>query len=132
MWRLPLAWALTVGVRGLGHDRLHVFAWLPTLLVDTAGVTPAAAGALLSLFAAMGLPASLARSLLVVRYNATRALFRRRGRRRALAGIAGLSSWLPSLGAALALLGLGIAAVFPLTLGAARPARRARTRAPSR
>ncbi len=75
MWRLPLAWALMVGFTVSGTLAYTSFAWLPTLLVDTAGVSPAAAGALLSLFAAMGLPASLLVPVLVVRYNATRALF---------------------------------------------------------
>ncbi|WP_091704724.1 CynX/NimT family MFS transporter [Microbacterium sp. cf046] len=75
MWRLPLAWALAVGFLAAGSIAYTSFAWLPQLLVDTAGVTPAAAGALLSLFAAMGLPASLLVPLLVTRYNATRVLF---------------------------------------------------------
>ena len=75
MWRLPLAWALVVGFAVSGVLAYTAFAWLPTLLVDIAGVSPATAGALLSLFAAMGLPASLLVPLLVVRYNATRALF---------------------------------------------------------
>ena len=75
MWRLPLAWALAVGFLAAGTMAYTLFAWLPQLLVDTAGVSPAAAGALLSLFAAMGLPASLVVPLLVTRYNATRVLF---------------------------------------------------------
>ena len=75
MWRLPLAWALTVGFTVSGVIAYTSFAWLPTLLHDTAGVSPAAAGALLSLFAATGLPSSLLVPVLVVRYNATRALF---------------------------------------------------------
>ena len=75
MWRIPLAWALAVGFLAAGTIAYTSFAWLPQLLVDTAGVTPAAAGALLSLFAAMGLPASLVVPLLVTRYNATRVLF---------------------------------------------------------
>ena len=62
MWRLPLAWALTVGFTVSGVLAYTSFAWLPTILVDTAGVTPAAAGALLSLFAAMGLPSLAARA----------------------------------------------------------------------
>jgi len=59
MWRLPLAWALAVGFLAAGTVAYVSFAWLPQLLVDIAGVTPATAGALLALFAAMGLPASL-------------------------------------------------------------------------
>jgi CP family cyanate transporter-like MFS transporter len=75
MWRLPLAWALAVGFLAAGSIAYTGFAWLPQILVDTAGVTPAAAGALLALFAAMGLPASLLVPLLVSRLHATRALF---------------------------------------------------------
>ena len=89
MWRLPLAWALAVGFLAAGTIAYTSFAWLPQLLVDTAGVTPAAAGALLALFAAMGLPASLLVPLLVTRYNATRALFGV-AVTTGLAGIAGL------------------------------------------
>jgi CP family cyanate transporter-like MFS transporter len=64
-----------VGFLAAGTIAYTSFAWLPQLLVDTAGVTPAVAGALLSLFAAMGLPASLLVPLLVTRYQATQALF---------------------------------------------------------
>lgn len=75
MWRLPLAWALAVGFLAAGAVAYVSFAWLPQLLVDIAGVTPATAGALLALFAAMGLPASLLVPILVARYHATRILF---------------------------------------------------------
>ena len=75
MWRLPLAWALAVGFLAAGTIAYVSFAWLPQLLVDITGVTPATAGALLALFAAMGLPASLLVPLLVTRYHATRLLF---------------------------------------------------------
>ncbi|WP_127473712.1 CynX/NimT family MFS transporter [Microbacterium sulfonylureivorans] len=75
LWRLPLSWALVVGFTAAGVLAYTSFAWMPAILVDIAGVTPAAAGALLSLFAAMGLPSSLLVPVLVVRYNATRALF---------------------------------------------------------
>ena len=75
MWRMPLAWALMVGFAVSSTLAYTSFAWLPKILVDTAGVTPAAAGVLLSLFAAMGLPASLVVPLLITRWHATRALF---------------------------------------------------------
>lgn len=75
MWRIPLAWGLVVGFMGAGTIAYAMFAWLPKILVDTAGVTPAGAGALLALFAGMGLPASLLVPLLVTRYHATRVLF---------------------------------------------------------
>lgn len=75
MWRLPMAWALAVGFLAAGTIAYTFFAWLPLLLMDTAGVSPVEAGALLSLFAAMGLPAALLVPLLVTRLHATRALF---------------------------------------------------------
>jgi len=115
MWRLPLAWALAVGFLAAGTVAYTSFAWLPQLLVDTAGVTPAAAGALLSLFAAMGLPASLLVPLLVTRYHATRVLFAVA----VLTGFTGLAGLLFAPQAApwlwVALLGLE-PLLFPLTL----------------
>ena len=75
MWRLPIAWALLVGLAVSSTLAYTAFAWLPTILVDIAGVTPAVAGVLLALFGFMGLPASLAVPLLVTRAHATRALF---------------------------------------------------------
>jgi CP family cyanate transporter-like MFS transporter len=75
MWRIPLAWALLVAFAVSSTIAYTSFAWMPKMLVDIAGVTPATAGALLSLFGFMGLPASLVVPLLVTRHNATRALF---------------------------------------------------------
>ncbi|WP_426323027.1 CynX/NimT family MFS transporter [Microbacterium sp. E-13] len=75
MWRVPLAWALLVAFAVSSTIAYTSFAWLPSLLVDTAGVSPTTAGVLLSLFAFMGFPASLAVPLLVSRWHATRLLF---------------------------------------------------------
>lgn len=75
MWSIPLAWAILAGFAVSGILAYTSFAWLPSILVDIAGVSPAVAGALLSLFAAMGLPASLLVPVLVVRHGATLALF---------------------------------------------------------
>ena len=73
--RLPLAWSLAI-VFGTSSTMAYVsFAWMPTIVMDQAGVSPATAGLLLSLFAAMGLPASLVVPVLVVRFQATRPLF---------------------------------------------------------
>ncbi|AZH77401.1 MULTISPECIES: CynX/NimT family MFS transporter [Microbacterium] len=75
LWRLPLAWALAL-VFGTSSTMAYVsFAWLPTMLVDIGGVTPATAGFLLSLFALIGLPCSMLVPILVVRFQATRPLF---------------------------------------------------------
>ncbi|WP_226533764.1 MFS transporter [Microbacterium paraoxydans] len=75
LWRLPLAWSLAL-VFGASSTMAYVsFAWMPTMLVDIGGVTPATAGFLLSLFALIGLPCSLLVPILVVRFQATRPLF---------------------------------------------------------
>jgi CP family cyanate transporter-like MFS transporter len=115
MWRLPLAWALVVGFTVSGVLAYTSFAWLPTLLHDEAGVTPAAAGALLSLFAAMGLPSSLLVPVLVVRFHATRTLFGVA----VVSGLAGISGlvFAPQAAPWLWVVLLGIAPLlFPLTL----------------
>ena len=75
LWGLPLAWALMVGFAVSATFAYTSFAWLPTILVDIAGVSPAAAGVLLSLFALIGLPCSLVVPALVQRYHATPVLF---------------------------------------------------------
>ncbi|WP_438354585.1 MFS transporter [Microbacterium sp. CJ88] len=115
LWRLPLVWALTTAFAVSGVLAYTSFAWLPRILVDVAGVTPATAGALLSLFAAMGFPSSLLVPVLVVRANATRALFAVA----VITGLAGVGGLLlapagaPLLWVAL----LGVAALlFPLVL----------------
>ncbi len=115
MWRLPLAWAL-MGLFAVSGIVAYVcFAWLPALLVDTAGVTHAQAGALLSLFAAMGLPASLAVPVLVARYRAV-PLLSGIAIAAGFAGIAGLL-WAPSAATWLWVALLGLAPLlFPLTL----------------
>ncbi|MGA7149541.1 MAG: MFS transporter [Microbacterium sp.] len=115
MWRLPLAWALVVAFSVSGVLAYTAFAWLPLLLEDVAGVSPAAAGALLSLFAAVGLPASLLVPLLVVRFHATRALFGVA----VVAGLAGIAGLLfaPQAATWLWVVLLGTAPLlFPLTL----------------
>ena len=115
MWRLPLVWALTVIFVVSGTLAYTSFAWLPTLLVQTAGVSNAEAGALLSLFAFMGLPASLAVPVLVSRYNAIVPLFTVA----VLSGLAGIAGLLFAPAAATWLwVGLlGTAPLFfPLTL----------------
>ncbi|MFS0895189.1 MFS transporter [Microbacterium sp. 179-I 3D3 NHS] len=115
LWRLPLAWALAL-VFGTSSTMAYVsFAWLPTLLVDIGGVTPATAGFLLSVFGLIGLPCSLIVPILVVRYQATRPLFFVA----VVGGLVGLGGFLVAPTAALALwvciFGL-TAIMFPLSL----------------
>jgi len=115
MWRIPLVWALTVTFVVSGTLAYTAFAWLPTILVQTAGVSNAEAGALLSLFGFMGLPAALAVPVLVSRYRAIAPLFAI-GVVSGLAGIAGLI-FAPATATWLWIALLGIAPLFfPLTL----------------
>ncbi len=72
IWRSPTAWTLAV-VFGLPSFHAYaVFAWLPQLLVDSAGVSRINAGALLALFGIMGLPAALIVPVLVIRLHNVR------------------------------------------------------------
>lgn len=73
-FRSPLAWALMITFAVSGFNAYALFAWLPLILQETAGSSPAEAGALLSLFAAMGLPAALAVPVLAARDGAVRLL----------------------------------------------------------
>lgn len=72
--RSPIAWALTAIFAVSSLNAYVLFAWLPTILHDIAGTGHAEAGALLSLFAAMGLPASLVVPLIAARYGRIRLL----------------------------------------------------------
>jgi len=117
LWRLPLAWALTTGFAVSAVLAYTSFAWMPQLLVDLSGVTPATAGAILSVFAVMSLPTSLVVPLVAARLGAAgiRAMF---GMSvllglTALGGLAFLPEVAPWLWVAL----LGLATLlFPLTL----------------
>ncbi|OZB86298.1 MFS transporter [Microbacterium sp. 13-71-7] len=75
MPRIPLAWALAAVFATSSTMAYASFAWLPTILVQYEGVSAQAAGPLLSLFAFIGLPASLVVPLLVVRFRATTPLY---------------------------------------------------------
>lgn len=65
--RSPLGWALMIVFAVGGFNAYAAFAWLPTILADIAGTPPAEAGALLALYAAMGLPASVLVPVLAAR-----------------------------------------------------------------
>lgn len=67
VWHAPIAWALAVVFAASSLNAYAMFAWLPQILHDVAGTAPAEAGALLSLYAAMGIPASLLVPLLAAR-----------------------------------------------------------------
>jgi CP family cyanate transporter-like MFS transporter len=115
LWRLPLAWALAFVFAASSSMAYASFAWMPAMLVDIGGVSPATAGFLLSVFAAVGLPCSMLVPVLVVRFQATRPLFFFA----AGAGIVGLLGLLVAPRAALALwvVIFGLTAImFPLSL----------------
>jgi CP family cyanate transporter-like MFS transporter len=58
VWKTPVAWGIAVFLGTTGMSTYVLFAWLPTLLTDS-GSSPATAGAMLSLYAAVGVPAAL-------------------------------------------------------------------------
>jgi CP family cyanate transporter-like MFS transporter len=87
--RIPLVWALSATFATSSTMAYVSFAWLPSVFIDIGGVDAATAGLLLSLFAAIGLPASLLVPMLVVRMQATRPLVLV-GSIGGLAGLAGL------------------------------------------
>ncbi|KQM83978.1 CynX/NimT family MFS transporter [Agromyces sp. Leaf222] len=70
----PIAWALATIFAVSSVNAYVMFAWLPSIVTDVAGVTNAQAGALLSLFAAMGLPAALLVPVVAARYDRVRTL----------------------------------------------------------
>ncbi|MEV1130908.1 MFS transporter [Agromyces sp. NPDC049794] len=72
--RSPLAWAVTILFMVSGFNAYALFAWLPSILGDIAGTSPAESGALLSLFAAMGLPAGLVVPIIAARHGRVRLL----------------------------------------------------------
>lgn len=67
VWRSPLAWAMAVLFAVSSLNAYAMFAWLPQILHDVAGVPPLDAGALLSVYAGMGIPAGLLVPLLASR-----------------------------------------------------------------
>ncbi|MGD8195907.1 MFS transporter [Herbiconiux sp. P18] len=67
LFRSPIAWSLMLVFALTSVNAYAMFAWLPSLLVDLAGVTDAQSGALLSLFSVMGLPAALIVPVLAAR-----------------------------------------------------------------
>ena len=67
VWRSSLAWAMMLLFAVSSLNAYAMFAWLPQILHDVAGVPPLDAGALLSVYAGMGIPAGLLVPLLASR-----------------------------------------------------------------
>ena len=55
-WRSPTAWAVGLVLAVSSITGYAMYAWMPVILIDIAGVTPTQSGALLALFAGIGLP----------------------------------------------------------------------------
>lgn len=74
VWRSPLGWALT-GLFAVSALNVYVmFAWLPSILTEIAGVSTATAGILLAVYSVVGLAPSLVIPLLAVRLRSVRGL----------------------------------------------------------
>lgn len=67
IWRSPVAWSCAVVFSSSAFNAYAMFAWLPEILQDIAGADSYTAGALLSLYAIAGFPASIVVPLLAVR-----------------------------------------------------------------
>ena len=91
LWALPTTWALVIGFAVSSGTAYTAFAWLPQILVDVAGVAPAEGGALLSLFALMGLPCSLLVPVAVARFRSAVGLLFAVAITAGLSGLAGLA-----------------------------------------
>lgn len=59
IWGSSIAWAITIVFAVSAVNAYAMFAWLPQLLIQTAGVSAAEAGTLLSLYAAVGVPTAI-------------------------------------------------------------------------
>lgn len=65
--RSPMTWAVTVIFATSSINAYSMFAWLPTIARDLAGMDPHEGGTLLAVFGFMGLPAALLVPMLAVR-----------------------------------------------------------------
>jgi CP family cyanate transporter-like MFS transporter len=67
IWHSKIAWASAVVFAASSFNAYALFAWLPEILADRAGVGPFAGGALLSLYGLAGFPSGIIIPLLAVR-----------------------------------------------------------------
>ncbi len=67
IWHSKVAWAIAIAFVSSSFSVYALFAWLPELLVQTAGVTPIQAGALLALNSVVGAPSAILLPLLTIR-----------------------------------------------------------------
>jgi CP family cyanate transporter-like MFS transporter len=62
-----VAWAIGLSFAVSSLNAYALFAWLPSILVDIAGLNPVSSGAMLAVYSIMGLPAGLVIPLLAAR-----------------------------------------------------------------
>jgi CP family cyanate transporter-like MFS transporter len=67
LFRSPVAWAVMMTFAISSINVYAAFAWLPSLLVETAHVSPGAAGGLLALYGIIGVPSALLVPLIAAR-----------------------------------------------------------------
>ncbi|GAA3894399.1 MFS transporter [Leifsonia kafniensis] len=67
IWGSSIAWAITIVFAVSALNAYAMFAWLPQLLIQSAGASAAEAGTMLSLYAAMGIPAAILIPVLAAR-----------------------------------------------------------------
>ncbi len=67
LFRSPVAWAIMITFSVSSINVYAAFAWLPSLLVDTAHVSAGSAGSLLALYAIVGFPCALVIPAIAVR-----------------------------------------------------------------
>jgi len=67
IWGSSIAWAIAVVFAMSSLNAYAFFAWLPQLLIDTAGVSAGQAGTLLAVYAGMGIPCALVIPVLTAR-----------------------------------------------------------------
>lgn len=113
--RVPQTWALVITFAVNSSVAYGMFAWMPAILIDTAGVDAATAGGLLALFSFMGLPVALIVPVLVARLRRT-APFYAVAVVSGLAGVAGLL-FAPAAAPALWVVLIGLPPLmFPMVL----------------
>jgi MFS transporter, CP family, cyanate transporter len=72
--RLPVTWALVGGMLVTSATVYSMFAWLPSLVQERAGVDAATAGGMLGVFGGMGLPFALVVPIVAERFGAIRSI----------------------------------------------------------
>jgi len=67
IWHSPTAWVVAIVFSVTSFNAYSMFAWMPDILITTAGQTPVQAGALLGYYSALGIPFALLAPVLAAR-----------------------------------------------------------------